>query len=391
MRQIVYIISVILLFTACNSSNKTNIKGEIANAKGETVYLKKLLVNGTEIIDSAIIENSNAFKFKIESNAPSFYQIAISNNTFITLLTNPGEKINLNIDKNHFNNYTVEGSVGSEQIQVLNNRLKETKKKLDSLSNLYRQKENDIDFSEISKKINSEYQAILKTQRDSSISFILKNINSFSSIYALYQKISDDTYVLYKNRDIQYVKLVAESLEKKYPQSPHVKAIVADKTKLINNFNTLITQQKLNTYLKNNKQTHSNILEIKLPNIYGDSISLNDNIHNSFVLLSFWASWSSESIKENLKLLKLYKKYHNKGFEIYQVSLDTKKEKWENAILFDELPWINVSDLQGRNSMTTKIYNVQKLPTTFLIRQGEIISRDINLNQLDKKLAIVLN
>ncbi len=391
MRQIVYIISIILLFTACNSSNKTNINGEITNAKGETIYLKKLLVNGTKVLDSIKLGDSKTFKFKTKNETPSFYQIAINNNTFVTLLGKPGEKIKLKIDNNNFNNYSVEGSIGSQQIKTLNNRLKNTKRKLDSITNLYQQKQGETNFSEISKKLNSEYQAILKTQRDSSISFILKNINSFSSIYALYQKISDATYVLYKNRDIQYVKLVAESLEKKYPQSPHVKAIVADKTKLINNFNTLITQQKLNTYLKNNKQAHSNILEIKLPNIYGDSISLNDNIHNSFVLLSFWASWSSESIKENLKLLKLYKKYHNKGFEIYQVSLDTKKEKWENAILFDELPWINVSDLQGRNSMTTKIYNVQKLPTTFLIRQGEIISRDINLNQLDKKLAIALN
>ncbi|MEA3318296.1 MAG: TlpA disulfide reductase family protein [Bacteroidota bacterium] len=393
MKQIVYIISVILLFTACNSSDKTKIEGEIANAEGKTIYLKKILVNGTSLLDSSKIDKSNRFKFKTESEFPAFYQISISEKTFITLLAKPGEKIKLELDNNNLNKYTVNGSIGSKKIQTLNKRLSKNKRKLDSITQIYKQNENNNNFSELKNELDTKYQAIVKTQRDSSIAFILNNLESFASIYALYQKITDKLYVLYKNRDIQYVKIVAESLEKTYPESAHVKAIIADKTKLINNYNQLVTNNKIKNYLDNNKDklNNSSIPEIKLPNIYGDSISLNAQLDNTFILLNFWASWSNESIQNNIELLKLYKKYHKNGFEIFQVSLDTKKDKWEKSIKFDELPWINVSDLQGLSSITTSIYNVKKLPTTFLIRQGEIIGRDINIDQLDRKLSIALN
>ena len=108
-------------------------------------------------------------------------------------------------------------------------------------------------------------------------------------------------------------------------------------------------------------------------------------------MLNFWASWSQESTKLNVELKDIYKKYHTKGFEIYQVSLDTKKESWTRAINFDQLPWINVIDLNGRTSYFAKIYNVSTLPTSFLINpEGEIVLKNPTKNQLTSTFEYAL-
>lgn len=119
-----------------------------------------------------------------------------------------------------------------------------------------------------------------------------------------------------------------------------------------------------------------------MPDQSGDSISLNA-VNSKYILVNFWASWNKESISRNLELKNIYKKYHAKGFEIYQVSLDTKEENWTRAINFDQLPWINVIDLNGRMSYFAKIYNVKTLPTSFLINPDkEIIMVNPSKEQL---------
>lgn len=69
---------------------------------------------------------------------------------------------------------------------------------------------------------------IIKQQRDFSISFIVEHLSSISSIYALYQKINPEELVLNENKDIQFMKIVADSLTKKYPQSSFVSTFVKD-------------------------------------------------------------------------------------------------------------------------------------------------------------------
>jgi peroxiredoxin len=213
-------------------------------------------------------------------------------------------------------------------------------------------------------------------------------MNSMASIMALYQKFDDENYVLYKNRDLQFIKLVSEALEKKYPESQHVKALVADKTNLLKRYEQAKTKAKLKE-LTQTKPVNK-MPEIALPNQDGDTISLNA-LQAKYILLSFWASWSQESVNKNLELIDLYKKYHSKGFEIYQVSLDTKKENWIKSINFDQLPWINVIDINGRSSYYARIYNVQKIPTNYLINpEGEIVMVNPSKKELNETFAYAL-
>ena len=381
MKRLFYLLIGILLLAACNSSNQFEITGKIENANGKEIVFSELHISGANIIDSIKIGVDGNFTIKSETEIPRFYHFSISKNNFLTLLIEPGENITINANASKLSNANIIGSEGSVLVQKLNNQLSRTMQKLDSLQKQVSSIQDQNQFNDELNQINSKYAQIVDQQRDSSIAFIISNINSLASIVALYQKYDGQNYVLYKNRDLQYIKIVSEALHKKYPESKHVKSLIADKENLFKRYDQIKESNKINELAKSG--TVYNVPEIYLPNQSGDSISLN-GINTKYILLNFWASWNEESIKRNVELLDVYKKYHIKGFEIYQVSLDTKIENWSRAINFDQLPWINVIDQNGRTSYYAKIYNVRTLPASFLINpEGEIISVDPTKGQLE--------
>jgi thioredoxin-related protein len=90
---------------------------------------------------------------------------------------------------------------------------------------------------------------------------------------------------------------------------------------------------------------------------------------------------------ENPNNVKLYEKYHEKGFEIYGVSLDKSKDSWLQAIEVDQLLWVHVSDLLFWQSEGAKTYNVQGIPHTVLLdKEGKIIANGLRGDSLKKKL-----
>lgn len=388
MKRFLYLITLIIFISACNNANQFEISGKIEGAAGKEVTLNELLVNGSTKVKSVKINSNGNFTIKSETDMPRFYHLSVSENNFLPLLIEPGEKVTINAYSSDMSKANIIGSEGSVLVQKLNNQLANTKSKLDSVKKYIDSIENNEQLNKEIEAINKSYADIVNQQRDSSIAFIISNINSLASIVALYQKYDDENFVLYKNRDVQYIKIVADALQKKYPESQHVKALIADKENLLKRYEELKTSSKINELVKN--KTVFTIPEIYLPNPAGDSISLNA-VDAKYILLNFWASWNEESINRNVELLDLYKKYHSKGFEIYQVSLDTKTENWVRAINFDQLPWINVIDLNGRTSYYAKLYNVRTLPTSYLINpEGEIVSVNPSKKQLESTFQYAL-
>ncbi len=99
------------------------------------------------------------------------------------------------------------------------------------LSTLYKKAEKEPGFETKRPLLEEEYLNLIKEQRKFNIEFIIKNITSLAAIKALYQRIDDQTYVLYEPRDLQYLKIVSDSLKHYYPNSKHTKALVSDFTK----------------------------------------------------------------------------------------------------------------------------------------------------------------
>lgn len=123
----------------------------------------------------------------------------------------------------------------------------------------------------------------------------------------------------------------------------------------------------------------------------GKSVKLSAHF-GKYLLLDFWASWCGPCRRENPNLVKAYEKYHDKGFDIFAVSLDKNKEAWLKGIKDDNLSWTHVSDLAFWNSAAAKLYGVRAIPANVLIDpNGVIIGRNLRGEDLDKKLEELLS
>lgn len=131
-------------------------------------------------------------------------------------------------------------------------------------------------------------------------------------------------------------------------------------------------------------------IDLNLPDLNGASVKLSD-LSGKYILLEFWASWCGPCRAENPGLAKLYKKYKSRGFEIYAVNLDDKKQSWQQTVKEDSISWITVSDLKGpANSKAAMLYEVSGIPRNFLIdRNGNIIAKDLRGEDLAVKLREV--
>jgi thiol-disulfide isomerase/thioredoxin len=383
-RSLIFLLS-LLIVAGCQNKNTFTINGVVKEAKNRTLLLNKVNVNTLMFIDSSKISKNGKFKFKIEATEPDFYQLGFSNTDFITILAEPGEKINLVFKGNSLSQeYIVTGSEGSEKIRMLDMRLARTKMKLDSLRNIYEAASKEPGFDEKGPLIESEFDKILKEIRKKNIEFIISNTKSMASIKALYQRIDDNTYVLYDPRDLQYMKIISDSLGRYYPNSKNVQALAEDVKRELNQMYSRRFQDLAST-------SPETKLDPNLKDINGKRIALS-SLRGKVVLLTFWSVESKDCIAENLQLKDIYKTYNKRGFEIYQINVDEDEGKWKREVKFDELPWINTREDDPKNPKNAVLYNVKVLPTNYLYdRDGNITGSNLHGKYLQIRLNQLFN
>lgn len=126
--------------------------------------------------------------------------------------------------------------------------------------------------------------------------------------------------------------------------------------------------------------------EISLPDAMDSMINLS-SLNGKVVLIDFWASWCAPCRAVNPYIQKLYKKYKAKGFEVFAVSLDVKKEAWLKAVKKDKLTYTLVIDNTGWNSKVAESFFVDQLPTNFLLdKTGKIVAINIEGKELFDKV-----
>jgi thiol-disulfide isomerase/thioredoxin len=380
MKKSLFLLILVIFTISCKKNNSFLVTGHIKNVKQNYIYLSRVDINTTIVLDSSRINNKGNFRFRIKSREPDFYQVGSSSKDFVTLLASPGEKIVLFFPGDDlFNDYTVSGSKGSEQVRTLDYKLFRTKNSLDSLTSVYEKASKEPGFDTKKSLIEQEYLKVIKDQRKFNIVFIIQNTTSLATIKAIYQKINDDMYVLYEAHDLQYMKIASDSLKRYYPESKHTKALVSDFGKELNQ----LYSSQLNQLAESLPETK---LDPSLKDLNGKKITLSA-LKGKYVLLAFWSSESRDCIVENIQLKEFYRQYHAKGFEIYQIDLDQDEAAWRSAVKFDELPWINTREDDPANPKYARLFNVKALPANYLFDpKGDIIAIDLHGKNLQLKL-----
>ena len=381
MKNISFIILLVLTIVSCSKSGNFSVEGTITNSPYSMVHLDKLEVNGTSPFDSAKIDNDGNFKLSGDVSYPTFFLLRLNNQKFITLLVDSLDRVKLSADYlNLTTDYKISGSKGSEQIQELNQHLAATNAKIDSLQALLNMipntKNNDAKKDELTNEIHKTH----KDQQDYSVKFINDNPFSMASVLAIYQKFNNGNFIV---QDIQTLKVAASALNSMYPESVHAQTLYRDTEKLVKH----IRQQQLTDFIN---EYGKNSPDIVLPDKNGKDVSLS-SIKSKVVLLQFWSVADKNSRVLNEVLKENYKQFKQKGFEIYQVSVDTDKDAWKKAITEDQMTWINVGDMQG-SVKALHNFNIHSVPANYLIdRDGTIVARNIKGPEIHRKLSELLN
>lgn len=371
------------IIAGCGSEHNVTIKGTFREGREGIVYLDKSEVDRSSVADSAEIKRGR-FKFTTEITGPEFYQVRFNNGEFIGLLTMPGEKINLDLGKSPLAlNYSVTGSPGSDKIKLLDQRLLSTKTQLDSIRKIY----SDLSDGEMEirgAELEKAFVDAVDEQRRFNIKFVIENITSMAAIQALYQRIDENTYVLYQPRDLQYLKIVSDSLSVKYPVSRHVRALKENVTSELNRMYI----DRMASLASQLPETSTNPV---LPDTGGKMISLS-SLRGKYVLVSFWSTASQECLNELPLLRSIYSSYHSKGLEIYHVNLDGDEQRWKNVVRFEEIPWISVREQDPSRPAFARLMNVNSVPSNLLYDpEGNIINTNLFGRNLQIRMDQLFN
>ena len=371
------------LLAGCGSDNKVTIRGTFTEPAEGTVWLDQSEVDRATLVDSAEIKRGR-FKFTVDVTGPEFYQVRFANREFVGLLVMPGEKISIELGKSPVAmNYTIQGSPGSEDIRFLDRQLLVTKTRLDSVRDIY----SDLSDEELAVRgpgLEQVFVDIVDVQRKFNIKFILENMSSMSAIQALYQRLDENTYVLYQPRDLQYLKIVSDSLSVKYPVSRHVRA-------LKENVTTELNRMYIDRVASLASQLPETRLSPELPDVSGRMQSVS-SLKGRYVLVSFWSTTDQASMNELPLLKSIYESYHRKGLEIFQVSLDPDEERWKNTVRFEEIPWISVREQDPQNPVYSRLMNITRLPSNLLYDpEGNIINTNLSGRNLSIRMDQLFN
>ncbi len=377
-----FIFLAVMLFSCSNKADGFWVNGKFENTEGQMIYLSKIQ-NNLQVVDSVKISEDGSFSLKGKTETPELYflQIEKDPSKVIYLVLDNSTELDLSGNAEELvKTYTVKENGEENGLMLeISKRNYEAQTKLQEINKLYVENQAVVaNRDSLMKVCIDRSSAIMEEEQAFLKSFIDKHEGALANVWAVYQQLGREI-ILHPDRDIAYWEKVSKGLEKKYPNSTQTK-----------DFALLINELKGNAEAAENVQAGKIAPDFELAKTDGTKMKLSD-LRGKYVLLDFWASWCSPCRAENPNLVKAYKKYKDKNFTIYQVSLDKDKQAWLNAIEKDGLSdWYHASDLLYWQSAPAKLYSVKGIPANFLLSpEGEIITQNLRGEDLDKVLSEV--
>lgn len=367
-----FLLSAVALLCSCDGDKQTafELKGNFSNSSGETIYLEKLMSPNPVVVDSTSADEQGNFSFSNYTPKIGFYRIRVTPQSFAMLILDSADKVTVTGDiKDLGNTYKTTGSPETELFAEYNNLGKANQKQSDSLNLAFQSamssmKMDSLKMDSLSHIFQPVYDAIMAKFQRALAEKIAKNTNKYASL--LWLQGLDPA----KNNELYLA--IDKEMMKKYPQDRTVQAMHETITKELA---TVVGQTAP---------------EINLSTPDGKSLALS-SFKGKVVLIDFWASWCGPCRKEMPFVVSLYKKYKDKGFEIFGVSLDQDKSRWIEAIEKDGITWPQVSDLKYWQSEAAIQYAVSGIPYTVLLdKEGKILSKGLRGVELEQAVAAAL-
>lgn len=369
---------------SCNNK-KFHVTGEISNAKDSTLYFENMSLNGPVVLDSVKLDKDGSFSFDGKApKAPEFYRLRIA-----------GQIINVSIDSTETvsingayptmaSKYEVKGSENCSKIKELAILQLKLQADVNSIIN-----NPNLGTDAIEANVSQLLEAYKNNIKRN---YIFKEPMKASSYFALFQTVvlGNTQGLIFNPRnnkdDIKVYAAVATSWDTYYPKAE--RGLNLHNIALQGMKDVRIIQAEQQQKIDASKVSVTGIIDIALNDNKGHVRKLSD-LKGKVVLLDFHMFAGEGSLKRIMMLRELYNKYHAQGFEIYQVSVDPDEHFWKTQTA--EIPWISVRDEDGTNSQVLAQYNVQNIPTFFIIGKDNVLKkRDAQIKDLDAEIKSLL-
>lgn len=373
MKPTLVAVALLGLTNACQNASAANgyeVSGQLRNAAaGTTLHLSELTSSQFVERGTAKVDASGHFTFKgVLPVQEAVYQLKVDEPNQVLLVLDNKTHLTLAGDaKNLPASYSVKGSKDSQVMQELTQTLDASRTQMQTLVaryNTLKQAGRTDSLPAIEARANAVQLGAARRAKG----IIRRNATSVAAGFATLSFINPD-------EDFAFADSIAGIQQKSQPTSPFTQALT----------------ERLAPLRATAVGTEAP--EVNLPQPDGKLLSLK-SLRGKYVLVDFWASWCGPCRQENPNVVKAYNEFKDKGkgFTVYSVSLDQKKENWEQAIAADHLAWPNhVSDLKFWQSAGAAAYGVQAIPQSFLLDpQGKIIAKNLRGPALEAKLAEVL-
>lgn len=353
----------LIQFLGCHATG-FELKGTLKNANKVELYFDQLLPTQVTNLDKVVTDENGNFEFHTEIQTEGFYRIRISDKNYSVILIKPTDKLSATGDaQNLSQSVKIEGSKESIEFMELNSYLQKTFVFQDSLQKVYYgySQQGHPRLDSIAQSLDLELQKSMYFKKQYIVRILESKPGSLLALAATEQ--------LNPETDVQYFMNILPHLEKSYPNSEYVKTF------------------KLKVNELSRLAIGTPAPEISITDPDGNPIRLSD-FKGKIVLVDFWASWCGPCRRENPNVVNMYKRFHDKGFEIFSVSLDKDKNNWLAAIKTDGLIWKHGSELAYWQSSFCKTYNITGIPMTFLIdKDGKILAKGLRGPDLENKLT----
>lgn len=371
------------MVSCTNPSSQFHVGGTIADAADSTLVLEAMTLNGVEQVGHVKLKADGRFAFDVEREdsitSPEFYRLRIGSQV-INFAVDSIESIEVTASLGNMGTaYDIQGNDASRTIKTisqLNVQLQQQLQQLNARTDL-----SDLEKMERIGQLVESYKQALKAD------YILKDPASAAAYYALFQTLGNQ--MLFNpetdRNDVQYFAAVATQWDERYPGS--LRAANLKNIALRGLSNTRQTRP-FELQIDSSKVRETGIIDFGFPDINGRERRLSQ-LSANVVLLDFTAYSLPNSKERIMQLRELYDKYHSRGLEIFQVSVDADEHYWKT--MSEQLPWVCVFCNEGLDADVLTLYSVQALPAFFLIGRGsEMQARGENIPDLDSAIRALL-